>query len=110
MNQDAWAKLPKAYQEVFAAASTEAAAAMQQRYDAKNPAAFERLRASDVALRPYSDEIMTGAREAATQLYADQARQDGTYRDLYEHWQAFRKASVAWFGTSELAYARFQFG
>jgi len=110
VNQDAWAKLPKVYQEVFAAASAEAAAAMQQRYDAKNPAAFERLRASDVTLRPYSDEIMTGAREAATQLYADEAARDETYRALYEHWQAFREASVAWFGTSELAYARFQFG
>lgn len=110
VNQEAWAKLPAAYREVFAAASTEAAAAMQQRYDAKNPGAFARLMASDVNLRPYSDEIMRGAREAAEQLYADEAARDGTYRELYEHWSAFRKESRAWFGTSELAYANFEFG
>lgn len=109
VNQDAWAKLPKAYQEVFAAASTEAAAAMQQRYDARNPAAFERIKASDVVMRPYSDEIMDGARAAAQQLYADEAAADGSYRKLYNHWSAFQKASVSWFGTSELAYANFAF-
>lgn len=110
VNQDAWATLPTTYQEVFAAASAEAAAAMQQRYDAKNPAAFARLRASDVVLRPFTDEIMQGAREAAYQLYADEAARDASYRDLYDHWCAFRDESEAWFGTSELAYANFQFG
>jgi TRAP-type mannitol/chloroaromatic compound transport system substrate-binding protein len=109
VNQQEWAKLPSTYKEVFVAASAEAAAAMQQRYDALNPAAFARLRASDVVLRPYTDEIMQAAREAADQLYADEAAQDASYRGLYDHWKQFRKESESWFGTSELAYANFQF-
>ncbi len=109
VNLDAWASLPKAYQEVFAAASAQAAATMQQRYDAKNPAALQRLKASGTRLRPYSVEIMEGAREAALDLYASQAAADATYRDIYQHWQAFQRESTAWFGTSELSYASFEF-
>jgi TRAP-type mannitol/chloroaromatic compound transport system substrate-binding protein len=107
VNLDAWASLPRTYQEIFTAASAEAASAMQQRYDARNPAALKRILATGIDLRPFSDGIMEGAREASMQLVADEAAKDGTYRDLLEHWRAFRDESFAWFGTAELAYARF---
>ncbi|MDA1264454.1 MAG: TRAP transporter substrate-binding protein DctP [Planctomycetota bacterium] len=110
VNLDAWAKLPAVYREIFKAASAEAAATMQNRYDAKNPGAFARLKASDVVMRAYSDDIMQGAHDASLQLFSDSAAADGTYRRLYEHWSKFRKDSFAWFGASELAYAQFSFG
>ncbi len=110
VNLDAWATLPKAYQEIFKAACAEAAATMQQRYDAKNPAAFARLLADGVNVRPFTDGILTGSREAAEQLISDQAVEDATYRELLTHWRKFREESFGWFGKAELAYANFAWG
>jgi len=109
VNRAAWDALPASYREMFAAASQEAASAMQTRYDAKNPAAFERLLAAGVELQRFPDEILRAARDATEELLEAEAAADPTYRELLEHWRAFRAASFRWFGTAELAYARFAF-
>ena len=110
VNRRAWEALPATYREIFAAACKQAASAMQTRYDQKNPAALRRLMAKDITLRPFSQEILRGAQEAAEQLLDDEAARDGTYRVVLEHWRAFRDQSFEWFGTAELAYARFAWG
>jgi TRAP-type mannitol/chloroaromatic compound transport system substrate-binding protein len=107
VHRPAWDALPARYREVFAAASQEAASAMQTRYDAKNPAALERLRGHGIDLRPFSDEILAGARDAAQDLLDAAAAGDPTYRTILDHWRKFRHDSFRWFGTAELAYARF---
>lgn len=107
VNRTAWDALPTDYQEIFTAASQEAASAMQTRYDAKNPPALQRLLAKGVTLRPFSEDILVGARDATQQLLEEQAAEDATYARIYEHWCSFRDASVSYFGTSELAYAKF---
>lgn len=109
VNREKFDALPKVYQEVFAAASQEAGAVMQARYDAKNPPALGRLLKTDIKIRPFTEEIMKGCEEAAEQLLSDQAAQDGMYRKILDEWRAFRKASHRWFGTAELAYAQFAF-
>lgn len=110
VNQDAWSKLPMAYQAAFEAACAEASMAMQTRYDAKNPAALQSLLKTDITMRPFTDEIMRGAQEASTALLEDIAAKDPAYRKLYEDWKTFRKQSFDWFGTAELAYGRFAMG
>jgi len=110
VNRGAWAKLPLAYREIFAAASAEAASAMQTRYDTKNPAALERLLGHGITLRAFSREIMAGAREASEALLDREAAQDAAYRRILEHWRKFRKAAFRWFGTAELEYAAFAYG
>jgi TRAP-type mannitol/chloroaromatic compound transport system substrate-binding protein len=103
----AWDSLPADYQAVFETAAEQAAATMQRRYDAKNPPALARLLEKGVQLRPFSEEILRGAREAAESLLDDEAARDATYRRILEHWRAFRAKSFRWFGTAELAYASF---
>ena len=110
VNQKAWNALPVAYQHAFEAACAEASVAMQTRYDAKNPAAFQRLLEKGVELRPFSPEIMLGAKEASESLMSDLAAKDATYRAILSDWQAFRKASFRWFGSAELAYGEFAMG
>ena len=109
VNRAAWDALPATYREIFAAASQEAASAMQTRYDAKNPAALERLLAAGVDLQRFPDEILRAAREATEELLTAEAAADPTYRELLDHWRAFRAASFRWFRTAELAYAQFAF-
>ena len=88
----------------------QAAATMQERYDALNPPALERLLQQGVQLRKFSDSIMVGAREASESLLDEEAAQDPDYRRILEHWREFRKGAFRWFGTAELAYANFEFG
>lgn len=110
VNAGEWERLPSAYKAAFVAGTHQAATAMQTRYDAKNPAALERLRKTDVEMSPFSQDILDAAREAAAQLLADEAAADAGYRQILESWTAFRDAAFDWFGTAELAYAQFAFG
>ncbi|MEM7202397.1 MAG: ABC transporter substrate-binding protein [Planctomycetota bacterium] len=107
VNRVAFEALPVTYREVFTAACQEGAAAMQVRYDQKNPAALRRLVERGVELRPFSVDIMRGAREASTALLDDEASRNAQYREILEHWRAFRAETVRWFGTAELAFAKF---
>jgi len=110
VNQDAWNKLPKIYQEIFTTAAAETSTAMLARYDAKNPAALERLIGHGVILRPFSQDLMKAAKETSEAMLEEQADQDPTYRKVYDSWSKARKESFRWFGTAELAYAQFAFG
>ena len=106
----AWDELPSEYQQIFTTATQQAAATMQERYDALNPPALVRLLDQGVKLRAFSNSIMVGAREASESLLDDEAAQDADYRKILEHWRKFRKGAFRWFGTAELAYANFAFG
>ncbi len=107
INRDAWDGLPASYQEILQAAGRDAAATMQERYDAKNPAALKELLAEGVQLRPFSDEILNASRDASAELIEEEAAADATYSRIYENWKRYRASSFDWFATGELAYARF---
>ena len=79
---------------------------MQARYDAKNPPALQRIIDAGVTLRPFSEDIMSAAREASQQLLEEQAAADPAYAKIYAHWKAARTDAFRWFGTAELAYAK----
>lgn len=107
---EAWNKLPKSFQEIFTTAAAESATLMQARYDARNPAALERLLGHGVLLRPFSSDLMKAARETSRAMLEEQAAQDATYRKVYESWSKAREGAFRWFGTAELAYTQFAFG
>jgi TRAP-type mannitol/chloroaromatic compound transport system substrate-binding protein len=102
-------EIPAAYREILRAACAEAGVAMQTRYDARNPAALQRIRESGVDVRPFTDDLMAGARAASRALLEEEAARDPGYREIYDSWEAFRKASFAWFATAEQAYGAFAY-
>lgn len=110
INRDAYLDLPEGDRVLLRLAARRAAQVMQTRYDALNPRALAELVAKGVTVRPFSDDLMAGAREAAEQLLADEAAKDATYAKVLGEWRKFREASFAWFGAAEFAYARFAFG
>ena len=109
VNRAAWDTLPRAYQEIFQAAAIESSVIMQARYDAKNPPAMRRLLAAGVQTRPFSEDLMKAARDAALQMLEDDASKDASYRKIYDHWRGARQDAFRWFGAAELAYAKFSF-
>ena len=109
VNQKAWDELPKAFQEMFAAAASESATVMQARYDQQNPAALTRLLAEGVEIRPFSDDLLAAAQRTSLEMLEEQAAADPSYRKVYEAWKKARSDAYRWFATAELAYANFAF-
>jgi len=104
-----WQALPSEYQQMLVTASRRAAQVMLTRYDARNPPALRRLVEEGAQLRPFGEDLLQRAREAAEQLLADEAAKDGAYRRVLTAWQKFRADAFAWSGRNELAYASFAF-
>ena len=110
VNQDAWNELPTEYQHVFEVAAKSAARHMLMMYDARNPAALQRLIEGGTQLRRFTNEILVAARDVSVDLMETKAAADPAYKRVYDHWRAFREATFRWFGTTESAYAQFAFG
>ncbi len=109
VNRDAWDKLPADYQHILEVASVEAGLTMMTRYDARNPAALQRLLNDGVQLRRFPDDVMQAARDAATELLESPASDPG-YAKIFNAFEKWRADSYRWFGTAEQAYAAFAYG
>ncbi|MBD2313591.1 TRAP transporter substrate-binding protein [Desertifilum sp. FACHB-1129] len=107
VNRSAWDKLPKEYQQVFKTATYEANMSMLAQYDAKNGEALKRLVDSGTQLAAYSPEIMQAAQKATFELYEESAAKDGTFREVYEQWKAFRQQVYGWDQINQLIFANF---
>ncbi len=107
VNEKKWAELPAEFQAAFSAAAASAGVTMQNRYDALNPPALERILASGVQMKPFSDELMAAAMQASRAMLSENAAKNPAYKKVYEQWEKFRGSSARWFGTAELAYARY---
>jgi TRAP-type mannitol/chloroaromatic compound transport system substrate-binding protein len=101
VNLKQWASLPKEYQAAFETAAAEANTLMIANYDAKNPLALQRLVNNGVKLHQFSKEIMSACYKSAYEIYADEAGKNPTFKKIFEPWNKFRKAQVAWFRIGE---------
>ena len=110
INKDAWDTLPSDYQAALESAAAEANVGMMASYDAKNPAALNRLLTQEgVTLRPFSEEVMIKAREITNDIMASEAASDPAYRAILESYLAWKKASNSWLRTAENTYSTFAF-
>lgn len=110
VNQQAWAKLPKAYQEMFRSACQSANLLMLSRYDRLNAVALERLRQGNTQVEFYGDAILKEAQSATADLLADSARGDVGFNGLYSAWKDFRQVARGWNQVTELSFSRFSDG
>lgn len=107
VNKDAWAKLPKEYQEAFQAAAYEANVTVLAEYDHKNPIALRSLVKNGVKLRSYSPAILKAAHQAALALYADEAAKNPAFKKISEEYFKYLKDENQWFGVAEASMDRF---
>lgn len=101
VNLKQWASLPKEYQAAFEAAATESNVRMVASYDAKNPAALQRLVNNGVKLHQFPREILEAAYKAAYEIYAEEAAQNAVFKKIYISWSKFRREQIAWFRIGE---------
>jgi len=107
VNMNAWNELPETYKEIVAAAAAEANVLMLASYDAKNPAAYERLLEGGTDIRPFSDDILNAARRETNAYLDENAAADAEYAQLLESYRGYADASRRWFSTAEQAYTDF---
>ena len=108
INTQKWAELPKAYQASLTAAAAYANVDLQAKYDAKNPAAIQRLvREGGAQLRPFPPEIMEASYKAALELYGEISATNETFKKVYESYVAFRNEEYLWFQIGEFSYDNF---
>ena len=107
-NTAKWAELPKNYQAILTSAAAHANVDMQAKYDARNPAAIKRLvQDGGAQLRPFSPEIMEACYKAATDLYAEIAGTNATFKKVHDAYMAFRNEEYLWFQIGEYTYDSF---
>ena len=99
--------MPAEYQEVFKTATYESNINMLAKYDALNGAALKTLVDGGTKLIAYSDEILTAASEATTELLEASASSAATYREVYDSWKQFRDSVQAWNKVNELGFTQF---
>ncbi|MCY4081137.1 MAG: ABC transporter substrate-binding protein [Caldilineaceae bacterium] len=105
INLDEWEKLPEQYQEALKTAAYETNVRVMARYDARNPVALRRLiNDGGVKLRPFPDDLLKAAEEAAFELFDETAAADADFASIFKEWLAFRDAIHAWHGLAELGY------
>ena len=109
VNRDAWDKLPVDYQNILEVSTAEAGLTMMTRYDARNPAALQRLLDHGVQLHPFPDDLMQAARETAAELLESPTSDPG-YAKIFTAFKKWREDSYRWFGTAEQAYTTFAYG
>jgi TRAP-type mannitol/chloroaromatic compound transport system substrate-binding protein len=107
VNLEKWNALPKAYQAALKSACEAANCDMMASYDQKNPAALRRLVAGGAVLRPFSQEILSAAFDAANATYAEITASNAGFKKVWDSQVAFRKDAYLWAQVSEYTYDTF---
>lgn len=105
---DTWNELPSLYQDIVRSAAKEANMNMMNQYDLLNPGALnEIMESGNVELRPFPDDVLAAAEEAAFELYEELGAQTPEFAEIFEGWNSFRETMHGWFGVAERSFLTF---
>ena len=107
VNLDKWNALPKHYQAILKQASAAANTWCLAKYDLVNPAALRRLLAGGSKLHAFSPAIMEACYKAAIELHDEIAKENASFKKVYDSMNTFMKDGYAWSQVAELGYDSF---
>jgi TRAP-type mannitol/chloroaromatic compound transport system substrate-binding protein len=107
INLDKWNALPKAYQAALKSACEAANCDMMASYDYKNPGALKRLVANGAVLRPFSQEILEAAFNAANDTYKEITASNAPFKKIFDSQRAFLKDAYLWDQVAEYTFDTF---
>ena len=110
VNKDKWASLPPVYQSIVKTAAQAANSDMMASYDSKNPEALKRLVGSGAVLRPYPQDVMEAAFNAAKEAYAEIGAGNAPFKKIHDSMMAFRADAYLWQQVSEATFDTFMMG
>src|ERR1044072_2720406 len=109
INNDAWAKLPKAYQGMVETAAGLVTSWMVPKYDAGNPAALRRLVAAGTELRPFPRSVLEPCFNESYKYYDELAAKDAKFKKIYDSLKAFRSDENLWCRVAENTFNNLNF-
>ena len=83
---------------------------MMAKYDALNPTALRKLAGAGAKLRPYPQDVMEAAFNAAKDVYAETSASNAAFKKVYDAMVAFRADQYLWFQVSEYTFDTFMMG
>ncbi|MDO6965396.1 TRAP transporter substrate-binding protein [Rhizobium alvei] len=107
INLEKWNSLPKNYQAILEAACAQANADMLAKYDARNAVALKELVAAGAVLKPYSQEILLAAYDAAIATYAELSAKSPHFKKIYDDQLAFKRDAYLWAQIGEYTFDTF---
>jgi TRAP-type mannitol/chloroaromatic compound transport system substrate-binding protein len=107
VNLKAWNALPSEYQAIFSSACYEANIAILSQYEFRNSEALLRLQQKGINFEAYGDDILTAAKEATEEMFAELSAEDPGFRQLLERWRLFKRQIINWNRLNELPLAQF---
>ena len=110
INLEKWNALPAAYQAVMRSACEAANSNMMASYDWKNPTALKSLVANGAQLRPFPQDVLSAAFEAANEVYAEVSATNASFKKIKDSQDAFKKDAYLWAQIAEYNYDVFMMG
>lgn len=107
VNIDKWNELPKAYQALLEAASSETMTHCLAKYDANNPQAMYRLVAAGAQLRPFPTDVLEAAFDESRKLYGEYAASNAKFKKFYDNWLPYAQRQQVWSRVAELPFDTF---
>lgn len=107
INKEKWDGLPAHYQAILGDACAYANADMLAKYDAKNPAAVRQLVADGAVLRPFSQDILSAAYDAAQEVYAEFTAKSASFKKIYDSQRAYSSEAYLWTQLPEYTFDTF---
>jgi len=104
VNLDKYNELTPEYKAILSTACEAANSNMMANYDWKNPTALKSLAANGAQLRPFPQDVMTAAFEAANATYAEIMATNANFKKIYESQQAFKRDAYLWAQIAEYNY------
>ena len=107
VNLEKWNGLPKSYQSVLSDACAFANITMTAKYDMKNPLAVKQLVSEGTVLRPFSQETLEAAYNAAQNVYAEISASNPVFKKIYDDQVAFKREGYLWMQLAEYTFDTF---
>ena len=107
INLAKWNELPPAYQSILKAACVVANTDMLANYDFKNPAALKTLVAGGAQLRPFPQDVLSAAFDAAKATYDEIGATNAMFKKIRDHQDAFKRDAYLWAQIAEYNYDTF---
>lgn len=104
INLAKWAELPPNYQAVLKTACEAANSNMMASYDMKNPTALKSLAANGAQLRPFPQDVLSAAFDAANATYAEIGATNATFKKIKDSQDAFKRDAYLWAQIAEYNY------
>ncbi len=106
-NSQAWAELPRELQIMVETAAAAANAWMLAEFETRNLQALHELKSRyKVEVVAFPDEVIRELRRLTDIVLKEEAAKDGTFKQVYQSYKAYRESNDAWGEISESAYAR----